>query len=65
MDNSISHRYRPLRGLDYVLVLNPGADAPGFMLTSAPRILTSEYITYLIPLISLPLPVTDVLKLRR
>ena len=29
--------YRPLRGLDYILVLNPGAHAPGFTLMSAPR----------------------------
>jgi len=29
--------YRPLRGLRYILVLNPGAHAPGFTLTSAAR----------------------------
>ena len=34
-----SPSYRPLRGLDYILVLDPGAYAPGFMLTSAPRTL--------------------------
>ena len=33
----ISNGYRPLRGLDSHLVLQPGAHAPGFMLASAPR----------------------------
>jgi len=43
--------YRPLRGLDPFMFFDPGADAPGFMLTSAPRTETDKLcVKYVITL---------------
>ena len=44
MDDLKEPSYRPHRGLVDTLILNPGADAPGFMPTSAPRTRTRAFL---------------------